>query len=48
LRDRLTDAMREAELLRSLLKLAERAERYRERDQEVAAERRQREGQSRA
>jgi hypothetical protein len=47
LRDRLTDAMREAELLRGMIRLAERAERYRQRDQEVTGQRRQREGQTR-
>jgi hypothetical protein len=39
LRDRLGDALREVDLLRSLIRVAERADRYRERDQEIAAER---------
>jgi hypothetical protein len=37
-RDRLGNALREVELLRSLLKLAEKAERYRERDREIREE----------
>jgi hypothetical protein len=39
-RDRLADVLREAELLRALLRLSERAARYRERDQELIEERR--------
>jgi hypothetical protein len=37
-RRRLGDALREVQILRGLLRLAERAERYRERDREVAEE----------
>ena len=36
LRHRLGDALREVELLRALVRLAEKAERYRERDRALA------------
>jgi hypothetical protein len=38
-RYRLGDALRQVELLRSLLKLSERAARYRERDEELRRDR---------
>jgi hypothetical protein len=38
LRHRLGDALREVEMLRGLLRLAERADRYRERDAELACD----------
>ena len=37
-RDKLCDALRDVGLLRGLLRLAERAERYRERDREEGVE----------
>jgi len=40
IRDRLTDCLREADLLRQLLRMAERAEYYRECDRRAAERRR--------